>query len=151
MCTGTTHDSNSGGGFGGCEELGEEPGHRAGSDSLSDSVSSLTHGVRQGNPLWPRVRLGLCAEGQDVYAAIPHIGGRAFPGQSFVLYQVLYIHTLPAARAILDIHAGCSCTHVTSWAKLCYGGEKSKVFVYPSQWKSFVLAYLAKEGRSVPK
>lgn len=115
-----------------------------------DSVSSLTHGVWQGNPLQPRVRFGLRAEGQDVSGAIPRAGGSAFPGQSFVLYQVLYIHPPPAARAILDIHAGCSCTHVTSWAKLCYRG-KSKVFVYPSQWKSLVLACLAKEGRSVPK
>lgn len=127
LCTGTTHGNNSGGGSGGCGELGGEPGNRAGSDSLSDSVSSLTHGVWQRNPLQPRVRFGLSAEGQDISAAIPHIGGRAFPGQSFVLYQVLYIHTLPAARAILDIHAGCSCTHVTSWAKLCYGGKKQSL------------------------
>lgn len=123
---------------------------KAGSDSLSDSVSSLTRGVWQGNPLQARVRFGLRAEGQDVSGTIPRTGGSAFPGQSFVLYQVLYIHTLPAARAILDIHAGCSCAHVTSWAKLCYR-RKSKVFVYPSQWKSLVLACLAKEGRSVPE
>lgn len=103
-----------------------------------------------GNSLQPEVSFGLRAEGRDVSGALPCTGGSAFPGQSFVLYQVLYIHKPPAARAILDIHAGYSCIHVTSWAKLCYRG-KSKVFVYPSQWKSLVLACFAKEGRSVPK
>lgn len=76
--------------------------------------------------------------------------GSAFPRQSFVLTQVLYIHTLPAAWDGLDVHAGCSRIHVTSWAKLSYGG-RSKVFVYPSQWKSLALTCLAKGGRSVPE
>lgn len=42
-----------------CGVLGGEPEHRAGSGSLSDNVSSLTHGVWQGNPPQPRGRFGL--------------------------------------------------------------------------------------------
>lgn len=117
-----------------------------GSNSLTASMSFLpdTWCVLR-NPRQPGVRSGRHAEGQDVSGAIPRTDGSAFPGQSFVLDQVLYIHMLPVARAILDIHAGCSCAHVTSWAKLCYRG-KSKVFVYPSQWKSLVFVSTLKEG-----
>lgn len=116
-----------------CGKHWGEPGCTCGCKGPSDSVSSLVSAVCWG------IRFSQGSgheEGRGVSGAIPHPDGSTFPGQSFVLYQVLYIHTPPAARAILDIHVGCSCAHVTSWAKLCYRG-KSKAFCLPVSMEKF--------------
>lgn len=72
--------------------------HATGSSSFTASISFLPDTWRVlRNPRQPGVRFGCRAEGWGVSGAVPHTDGSAFPGQSFVLDQVLYIHTLPVA------------------------------------------------------